>query len=102
MGKAIKMKEADVVVPTRGRPVQIDTELVSDLNLLVNGKAEMLDLSPYFTNGETNVKASGQIHKHFNHMKVEGKKIRLDFAQGRIQVRIRDIEVTDTEATPEA
>ncbi len=106
MGKAQTIKVSDIPVSRRGRTVQLDTELVSDLKKLYAGRVQALNLAPYFEGkdlGEQKVRqAIGQnIRKNWTHadgVNADGGKLRLDFSPDMIAARVRQAE----EATAEA
>lgn len=89
MGKAIRMSEDEVVVSRRGRVATFDNDLLEDLESITEGEA--LDLTPYFdvVDKEDRQKVGAEIRKHWKAVYGGTDNLRIDFGNGRPQVRLK-------------
>lgn len=104
------MKVGDIPVSRRGRTVQLDSELVSDLSKIMKGRVQAYNLVGYFPGkdlGSTKVRqAIGQnIRKNWTHpegVNADGKLLRLDFSADGIFARLSNAATVAEPETAEA
>lgn len=109
LGKATAIKLTDIPVSRRGRSVQLDTEMVSDLKKLQAKRVQALNLAPYFEGkdlSDPKVKqAVGQnIRKNWTHangVNQPSKALRLDFGPGIVAARLSNAAIAAEGETAE-
>jgi len=87
LGKATTIKITDIPVSRRGRSVQLDTDMVSDLKKLASKRVQALNLAPYFegkdlTDQKVRQAVGQNVRKNWTHPEGAGKPskaLRLDF-----------------------
>lgn len=110
LGKATTIKITDIPVSRRGRSVQLDSEMISDLKKLQAKRVQALNLAPYFEGkdlSDTKVRqAVGQnVRKHWTHEQGVGqpsKALRLDFSTGMVAARLSTAATAEGEPAAEA